>query len=130
MELGSEAAATAPARNSQGVPSVAQRTDRLCWSRPSMPTLLKYQRHRLSQARSPRAAAPCSLPWSFSLGSEAAVAAAQGCPDGLLYGDCCRLLLKSPPTLFCRACHDMALLGATSSRKHPAGCWAPGVDGG
>lgn len=123
MELGSENVAAPPARSSQGVPSVAHRTDRLSWSRGSVSILLNHQRHGLSHARSRRAAARCSRPWTSSLSSEApaAAAAAQGCPDGLLDGRWRRPLPNSHPTLFRRACHDMALLGAISSRKHPAG---------
>lgn len=108
---------------------MAPRTYRLRWSRGSVPALLKHQRHGLSHARGRRAAAPRSLPWASSLSSEAPVAAAPGCPDGLLDGHCCRLLPNSHLALFCGACDDMALLGAISSRKHPAGCLAPGVDG-
>lgn len=100
----------------------AHSTVRTCFkhtSRPVCPSLFRYQHHCLSQAWWPQAAVRCSLPWTVSL----------SCPEGLLPPDhCCRLLLKSPPTPYCSVCHDMALLGANSSRKHPAGCWALDVD--
>lgn len=51
--------------------------------------------------------------------------AVQGCPEGLLLPG---KLLSVIAGEHCSVCHNLALLGPTSSRKHQPGCWALGVD--
>lgn len=64
----------------------------------------------------------CSLPWTFSLSSEAPVVAVQSCPEGLLPpGNCCHFLLES--TAACATTWPCWGRPAAGSTSRAAGPW-------